>query len=130
MLLTFAYMVSRETSHKDRVLSTDFIAGVVSVCGTFFHTQSARTNQFGFQIKMSDDNYELVRMVRDAIGISNPIHIYKEGNSRYALLITRSQKTLFNNVIPFVDERIFGQKLPIYLQWKNDLLKQSRYKTD
>ncbi len=115
-------MVSRETFKTTNTLSPDFVAGIISTSGTFFHTHTARVEQFGFQIKMRHENYELLRMIRDVLGITNHIHIYREGNTRYAILLTRSKKTLTEKIIPFVDERIYGQKLKDYLQWKKNLL--------
>ncbi len=110
------FMVSRETS-------TEFAAGIVSLSATFIHIDSARVEQFGFQIKLSQENYELIKIVRDCIGIKNPIRFFKEGSTTYALLNTRSRKLLLRKVIPFMDERLRGPKLLPYLQWKQALLK-------
>lgn len=109
-------MVPRETS-------VAFAAGIVSLSATFIHINSARIEQFGFQIKLSSENYELIKLVRDCIGITNPIRIFKEGATRYALLNTRSRKLLINKIIPFMDENLSGPKLLPYLQWKQTLLK-------
>ncbi len=109
-------MVSRETF-------TDFAAGIVSISATFIHIDSARIEQFGFQIKLSQENYELIKLVRDCIGLKNSIRIFKEGVTSYALLNTRSRKLLLTKVIPFMDEHLRGPKLMNYLQWKQALIK-------
>lgn len=117
-------MVSRETSVSTPThLTPDFIAGVISVTGTFIHIHSARVEQFGFQIKMAEKNRALLDLIRVSLAIKTPIRKFKEGNTDYVLLITRSRKILIKNIIPFIDDRLIGPKLKDYLQWKEKLLK-------
>lgn len=108
-------MVPRETS-------MDFAAGILSLSATFIHINSARVEQFGFQIKLSKENAELIRIVQACIGLKNRIRFFKEGETSYALLNTRSRKQLVGKVIPFMDEYLRGPKLLPYLQWKKDLI--------
>ncbi len=105
------------------MLSPDFVAGVISVCGTFIHIKSARTEQFGFQIKMSPENFELLDYVARSLNLNQKPRLYREKNTEYLLLITRSRKKLLGCVIPFIDDRLYGPKLLCYLQWRSDVLK-------
>ncbi len=111
-------MVSRETSHN---LSDDFIAGIISVSGSFLHTKTARVEQFGFQIKTPKENFALLEMIRLRLGLKGSVKIYSADGSEYALLITRSKKELLNKIIPFVEHKLLGIKLNQYLNWKDKL---------
>ncbi len=113
-------MVSRETQI---CLSREFVAGIISISATFIHINSSRIEQFGFQIKLSKENFEILNSIRTNLGIETPVRTFKENKVGYALLITRSRKTLLTKIIPFMDEYLFGPKLVSYLQWKKDLLK-------
>ncbi|MCX6780885.1 MAG: hypothetical protein NT003_02080 [Candidatus Magasanikbacteria bacterium] len=121
-------MVSRETFPNNRTnLSPDFVAGIISVSGTFIHIHTPRVEQFGFQIKMPRENQELLKLVGKALGIPNKVAVYNESNTHFAVLITRSRKTLVNKIIPFLDSRLLGIKLKHYLQWKDDMIKLSNH---
>lgn len=114
-------MVSRETVSITNSLSPDFVAGVVSTCGTFFHIQTARIDQFGFQIKLPATNRELLELIRQALGLRSPVRIFQTNETKYALLITRSKKELKAKVVPYLEDRMSGQKLLQFLKWKNML---------
>lgn len=102
--------------------TNEFVAGILSVAATFFHNSTARTENFGFQVKLSKDNAGLLLMIRAAIPIKNNIHYFTEAGTTYALLNTRSKKTLLNNVIPFMDQYLQGPKLVGYLKWRDLLI--------
>ncbi len=112
-------MVPRETFSKKIAPNHDFIIGVISVLGTFFHTQTALIDQFGFQIKMPLENQKLLELIRIKIGLRSSVRIFTTKTGSYALLITRSYKEINKKVIPFVDDRLLGQKLKQYVAWKN-----------
>lgn len=108
---------------RDKTLySPEFIAGVLSISATFFQNNSARTTNFGFQVKMSRENLEILKLIRNVIQIKNKITTFTEGGTTYALLNTRSKKTLINRVIPFMDQYLCGPKLVRYMQWRENLL--------
>lgn len=115
-------MVSRETYKVDTLNQLGFVAGLAALSATFFQTRTARYNQFGFQMKMSRENFELLEVVRRVIGISTKVNLYTEGATTYALLNTRSKKILLTRVIPFMDQYLRGPKLKNYLLWKESLL--------
>jgi len=123
------YMVSCETKKSNLELSDEFVAGVISVCGTFFHTSTARTEQFGFQIKLPSENEVLLSKIRDAIGLKNRIHLVSSAKTRYVILTVRSRSDLKSKIIPFIDDRICGHKLKSYLNWKRLLIKSSAQHT-
>lgn len=108
--------------HTKTLDSPEFVAGILSVTSTFFHNHSARTENFGFQVKLSQENIELVRLVRKAMSLENKISTFTESGTTYALLNTRSKKTLITRVIPFMDQYLCGPKLVTYLEWRKDLL--------
>jgi len=103
--------------------SPEFAAGILSVAATFFHNSSARTENFGFQVKLSAENLELLRLIRKQLCINNNVLTFTEAGTTYVLLNTRSKRTLVENVIPFMDHYLFGPKLVNYLVWREDLLK-------
>lgn len=108
-------MVSRETN----LLSHEFVAGVLSVLATFYQISTPRNQQFGFQIKMAGNNYRLLSLIAAHLKLNEP---KKYGAS--AVLNTRDSRILINDVIPFCDKYLAGQKLIQYLQWKRRLLQK------
>lgn len=122
VILPLDNRVSRETMHKKTLDSPEFVAGILSLTATFFHNHSARTENFGFQVKLSKENIGLMRLVRRTMSIENKIHLFTESGTTYALLNTRSKKTLIDCVIPFMDQYLCGPKLITYLKWREDLL--------
>ena len=115
--------VSRETMLEKPLDSPEFVAGILSVTATFFHNSSARTENFGFQVKLSVENTELLRLIRKRLQIKNNVLVFTEAGTTYALLNTRSKKTLTDHVIPFMDHYLIGPKLVNYLNWRRDLIK-------
>lgn len=115
-------MVSRETYKVDAINQLGFVAGLAALSATFFQTRSARYEQFGFQMKLSRENFELLELVRHVIGIKTKVNLYAEGSTTYALLNTRSKKILLTRVIPFMDQYLRGPKLKNYLLWKESLI--------
>ena len=115
--------VSRETMPEKTNDSSEFVAGMLSVTATFFHNNSARTENFGFQVKLSAENMELLRMIRDQLHIKNKVLRFTEAGTTYVLLNTRSKKILIDSVVPFMDHYLFGPKLVTYLKWRDELIK-------
>ncbi len=111
-------MVSRETLPAQTRLSKDFIAGIISTHGSFLHTHSARVEQFGFQIKLTATNYALLELIRESIGLKRPARLFREKNSSYTILTTRSKKELLTKLIPYIDGEIIGPKLAHFERWK------------
>lgn len=114
--------VSRETMPIKTLDSPEFVAGILSTTATFFHNSSARTENFGFQVKLSQENLELLKIVRRTIPIKNQISTFREASTTYVMLNTRSRKTLINNVVPFMDQYLYGPKIIGYLHWRQALL--------
>jgi hypothetical protein len=104
------------------ITSPEFVAGVLSLSATFFHNNSARTENFGFQVKLAHENRQLLEYIREVVSIKNDIHTFVEGGTKYVLLNTRSKKTLVNYVIPFMDIYLQGPKLVSYQTWRQNLL--------
>lgn len=101
------------------MFSKDFISGFISATATFYHTQTVKNDQFGFQIKVPVTNYELLKQLCRALGIKNTVHVYK----KQAVIHTRSFREIADKIIPFCDDHLYGQKLSQYIKWKQDLLK-------
>jgi hypothetical protein len=122
-------MVSRETFQKiklhHKLLSPDFVAGIISVAGSFTHTQTALTNQFGFQIKLPVQNFVLLELVRRSIGLKLPVKIYGSGKSEYALLLCRSKKELLKTIIPYCSDNLMGYKLNQMIIWKEKMINKN-----
>lgn len=120
-------MVSHETANKKHPdqLSKEFIAGVISVAGSFTHTNTARISQFGFQIKLPTQNHILLDLIRQTLGLKMPVKIYSAGSSEYALLISRSKKELNATIIPFCNEHLLGYKVTQFIEWKEKFINSS-----
>lgn len=106
-------------THNDHLTNKLFIAGIVSVSGAFFATQTARCQQFGFQMKMSKDYSKLIDLCAETMGVNKKSKNYKDHRGHeVALLLIRSENELLNQVIPFMDTYLVGPKLKSYNRWK------------
>lgn len=101
-------------------ITHDFIAGVISLNGTFYHTATAKNDQFGFQIKAPCETFQLINEIGIKMGLSHAPKKY----GRLAILHTRSAKEIAKKIIPFCDDRLYGQKLIQYIRWKQEFLKK------
>lgn len=104
---------------NDHLTNIFFIAGIISVSGAFFATQTARSQQFGFQMKMSKDFSKLIDLCSSTMGLTKKSKNYKDRRGHeVALLLIRSENELLNQVIPFMDTYLVGPKLKSYNRWK------------
>lgn len=114
-------MVSHETGISEEKINRDFVLGVASVCATFFHISSARTEQFGMQIKLPASEIRLLERIRDVIGLKNKI--YKIKNNSTVILIVRSRRSIEQKIFSFFDDGLAGNKLEQYEKWKQAYLR-------
>ena len=107
------------------MLSHSFIGGFISSCGSFLEYTRNGRSYFGFQIKTSINNSNLLNRVAAFFEINN--HVYNNRNKKqtYALLIVRNRQVIEKQLIPFFDEYLEGVKKQQYLDWKSRFYKNS-----
>lgn len=117
---------------QDKKLSYEYIRGLVEGEGTFTFSTSKRNMSDGsiknikvpaFAIGMHERDEELLRSVRDVLGLKNRVYNYKSFNKdgykrgRKAFLIVREFGQLKNIIVPFFYKRLKGNKGRQFEQW-------------
>lgn len=114
-------------------LPYDYIRGLVEGEGTFtFSTTRSgklsdgeikKTKIPAFALKMHERDEELLRAVRNTLGLKNTVYNYytpsKDGRprGRQAMLIVREGPQIKHIIIPFFYKRLYGNKGRQFLEW-------------
>lgn len=110
-----------------RKLSYEYIRGLIEGEGTFTFTTANYKNKKvkipAFQIRMHTRDKELIKAVRNFLGLKNKVYIYhypgKDGSKRgpQAMLIVRERGSLRNIIIPFFYNKLIGHKAIQFNEW-------------
>ena len=114
-----------ENKWVERKISFDYIRGLVDGEGTFtFSSHREKKRKIpAFSIKMHARDIELLRKVRDAMGLKNTVYKYyhqgKDGSKRgpQAMLIVREFGPLKNIIVPFFHKKLIGNKKKQFEDW-------------
>ena len=98
--------------------SFEFIAGLLTGIGAFLWVKQKNSEVPVFQLKMQAGDHELLKLIKDKLGIKESIHKYIHQRREYSLLLIRSRRTIENTLIPIFDGRLFGQKATQFELWK------------
>lgn len=98
--------------------SLDYIAGLTAGCGSFMITNQGVRKVHVFQLKLQVEDKQTLEAIRTRLGLDEVVYEYNHQNRHYALLIVRSKITILKNIIPVMDERLFGTKKVQYDNWK------------
>ncbi len=98
--------------------SYDFIAGLLTSTGSFLWVKQKNSEVPVFQLKMQANEYELLELIKQRLGIKEVVHEYTHQNRTYSLLMIRSRRTIETVLIPIFDGRLFGQKQVQFDLWK------------
>lgn len=115
-------------------LPHDYIRGLVDGEGTFTFSTTSHKNLDGkitklkvpaFAIRMHERDEELIRAVRNTLGLTNSVYKYdhnqrnKDGYNRgqQAMLIVRETGQLKNIIIPFFYKKPHGNKGKQFFEW-------------
>lgn len=118
---------------QKNTLSYDYIRGLVDGEGSFTFSTTSKKNREGvvvsrskvptFAIGMHERDFELITKVRDTLGLTNKVYLYKndqkDGYTRgkKAFLIVREFNQLKNIVVPFFYNRLEGYKGIQFNEW-------------
>jgi LAGLIDADG endonuclease len=105
------------------MLTQEFIAGFISASGTFLKTKKNYNLSFALQIKSSIGNKSLLDQIASTLGVNNRVYIYNGKSQKYSLLIIRDRQSLMDKIIPFLDNRLFGDKNEVFNEWKKSIIK-------
>jgi hypothetical protein len=102
--------------------SIDFIAGIISVSGSFFWTKRGNTKSPIFQIKLQSADKELLEIVQTGFNLSEKIYEYRYGNRQSATILVRSRDTIINVIIPVLNGRLHGKAAAQFDLWRDQIL--------
>lgn len=114
---------------NEKALSYEYIRGLVTGEGCFsFHTGWRRKNgrkckMPTFYIGMHERDENLLKIVRDTLGLKNPIYNHKawrgDGHQRgrMASLVVRDFEQLKDIIIPFFYKKLKGYKALQFIDW-------------
>ncbi|MDD5710559.1 MAG: LAGLIDADG family homing endonuclease [Candidatus Colwellbacteria bacterium] len=108
-----------------RKLSCEYIRGLVEGEGSFTFSAWRRTEKRvpSFQIKMHARNIDLLRGIRDELGLKNKVYVYHypghDGAKRgpQAMLIVREIGSLKNTIIPLFYNKLAGNRAFEFENW-------------
>ena len=109
-------------------ITHNYIRGLVQGTGTFTFTTSAKLGSLklkripAFQLRMHASNQDLLKAMRDLLGLKNRIYVYrynKDGANRkpIALLIVREFSSLKNIIIPLFYDQLSGDRKKEFNEW-------------
>ena len=108
-----------------RKLSREYIRGLIEGEGNFtFSTwRKAKRRVPSFQIKMHTRNTDLLKGIRDELGLENKVYVYhypgRDGAKRgpQAMLVVREIGGLKNIIIPLLYGQLAGNKALEFESW-------------
>src|ERR1051325_8051724 len=113
-------------------LPYDYIRGLVEGEGSFTFSTTIRKLKNGtivkskipaFAIGMHERDEELLKAVRDTLGLTNKIYNYHNSNKdghergRKVFLIVREFPQIKNIIIPFFYKKLHGNKSKQFIEW-------------
>ncbi len=113
-------------------LPYDYIRGLVEGEGTFTFSTSPRKMSDGsikkvkvpaFALKMHERDEELLRSVRNSLGLDNRVYNHKTATKdkpnrgRQAMLIVREFPQIYTIIIPFFYKKLYGNKGKQFINW-------------
>jgi hypothetical protein len=112
-----------EHAHINHMFTQDFIAGFVSASGSFLTIKKNYNTSFAFQIKSSISNKSLLDQIAATLTVDNRVYIYSGKSQKYSLLVIRDRQSLLEKIIPFFENKLFGDKEAIFSEWKTAIIK-------
>jgi len=104
------------------MITQEFISGYISAVGSFLqYTQNHKTS-FAFQIKAIPSNISLLEQIALSMEIANRVYTYHGKTQNYALLVVRDRHSLLKNVIPFLENKLYGEKELRFNEWKKSII--------
>ena len=103
-------------------LTEDHIAGIVSMHGSFLWVKQNSGKIPVFQLKLHSKEANLLKQIKEKLGINEKIHSYSHSNRNYVILLIRKRWVIINKLIPVFDNRLCGSKKAVYDEWKNKVL--------
>lgn len=116
----------KQVSQKEDSLSYEYVRGLVEGEGSFcFHTSSVKPDGSryklpAFYISMHIRDKELLKKVRDAMGLKNRIYAHPSNGlskCRMATLAVRDFNQLKDIIIPFFYKKLKGYKAQQFTDW-------------
>jgi hypothetical protein len=102
--------------------SIDFIAGIISVTGSFFWARRGNTKSPVFQVKLQSADKELLEIIRTGFNLSEKLYEYQYGNRQSVTILVRSKDTIINVIIPVLNGRLHGKAATQFDLWKDQIL--------
>ena len=99
--------------------SLDFIAGILSIEGSFMWIRQNKSEIPVFQLKMQPTEKSLLELIRLKLGLKEKIYEYNHQKRSYVLLLVRKRSTIENVIIPVFEGRLLGNKMVQFEDWKN-----------
>jgi hypothetical protein len=102
--------------------SIDFIAGVISVSGSFFWSIRGKSKTPIFQIKLQAADKELLEIVQTGLKLSEKIYEYKYDNRQSATILVRTRETISQVIIPVLNGRLHGKAAVQFMLWRDQII--------
>ena len=103
----------------NQIPSLDFIAGLISVEGSFLWSNQKGIEIPVFQLKIQGDEKTLLELIKNKLELKEKVYEYRHQNRHYALLLVRKRSSIENILIPFFEGRLIGKKRLQFENWKN-----------
>ncbi|MBI2443683.1 MAG: LAGLIDADG family homing endonuclease [Candidatus Magasanikbacteria bacterium] len=108
---------------KQPKISLNFIAGIISVVGSFLWVRQGKQVLPVFQLKMQAENKQLLEIIKARLGLPEKIYQYAHQNRHYALLLVRKRSSLEKLIIPTLKNKLYGPKQAQFNRWMDKFTK-------
>ena len=102
-------------------ISLDYLAGLITVGGSFMWLKNGNRNMPAFQMKMQASEKPIFILIKERLGLKERIYEYTHQNRHYVLLVIRRRSILENIIIPALEFRLFGPKKEQFEAWKKKM---------
>ncbi len=107
--------------------SFDFIAGLIAGGGSFLWIHQNGRRLPVFQLRMHATERPLLELLKQKLGLNEPIHEYTHERRHNVLILVRKKSVLENVIIPVFNGRLFGKKAAQFDLWK-EIFFQEKFK--
>lgn len=106
-----------------------FVAGIIAGEAHFAHSETDYTDKFSMELKMAEQDKELVRDIADFFGVGS-VYVYPARNKDWQDEVTYSvgaQADVQGVIIPFFDEVGFysAYKQDQYIEWRSKFMEEA-----
>lgn len=103
-------------------LSREFVLGLIAGEGSFSYDRRKNGNgtiQYipSFTLRMHVRDIDLVRAVRNYLGLDIKVYEYFHNNRHYAVFVVRNIGDIKNIIVPFFYKRLHGYKAKQFEEW-------------